>query len=184
MTIRREMRQGSKMVLGAALCGCFAALVFGAGCNRQAPADTRAADAQAIRDLDSQWSKSAAAHDVDGTVSYYSDDAVVLPPNGPMLTDKQAIRAGWAGMVGPGRNVSWQTTKAEAAASGDIAYTMGTYSLTMQDAQGKPVSDRGKYLCVWKKQADGKWKAVQDTWNSDLPVAVPEAPASKNMKKK
>lgn len=29
----------------------------------------------------------------------------------------------------------------------------------MNDASGKPVTDRGKYLEVWKKQTDGTWNA-------------------------
>jgi ketosteroid isomerase-like protein len=62
----------------------------------------------------------------------------------------------------------------EVAQSGDIGYTSGTYEFTMNDASGKPVNERGKYLEVWKKQADGKWKCVMDIWNSDLPVAPAE----------
>src|SRR6266702_2067927 len=44
---------------------------------------------------------------------------------------------------------------------------------TKAKGKGKASSDRGKYLAVWKKQADGSWKAEADTWNSDLlaPVA-------------
>ena len=34
----------------------------------------------------------------------------------------------------------------------------------------KPVTDRGKYLTVFKKQAAGTWKAVEDMINSDLPA--------------
>jgi hypothetical protein len=84
-----------------ALCGCLALIMLTAGCN-QTPADTRAADAQTIKDLDTQWSKTAGAHDLDGTLSYYSDDATVLPANAPMVADKQAIRARWAAELVPG----------------------------------------------------------------------------------
>jgi ketosteroid isomerase-like protein len=31
----------------------------------------------------------------------------------------------------------------------------------------KPATDKGKYLTVYEKQADGSWKAVADTFNSD-----------------
>ena len=47
-----------------------------------------------------------------------------------------------------------------------------------EDTHGKTVNDTGKYVCVWKKQADGSWKAEVDTWNSDLPV-VAAAPVGK-----
>jgi ketosteroid isomerase-like protein len=66
--------------------------------------------------------------------------------------------------------VSWQPTKAEASRGGDIGYTLGTYELTLNNPQGTPVTDRGKYLTVWKKQADGSWKVAVDTFNSDLPA--------------
>jgi ketosteroid isomerase-like protein len=31
------------------------------------------------------------------------------------------------------------------------------------------MTDKGKYLTVYTKQADGSWKAVADTMNSDSP---------------
>jgi ketosteroid isomerase-like protein len=71
----------------------------------------------------------------------------------------------------PGMNYTWKPTKVEVAKSGDLGYLYGTYSMTMNDAQGKPVNDSGKILEVWKKQPDGKWKCVADIWNSDLPMA-------------
>jgi len=61
----------------------------------------------------------------------------------------------------------------EASRSGDFAYDIGTYQLTMNDPQGKPMSERGKYTVVWKKQADGSWKAVADMFSSDLPLPAP-----------
>ncbi len=43
----------------------------------------------------------------------------------------------------------------------------------MNDPQGKQMSDHGKYMVVWRKQADGKWKAVGDMFNSDVPLPAP-----------
>jgi ketosteroid isomerase-like protein len=71
----------------------------------------------------------------------------------------------------PGLKVSWKTTKVEAAKSGEIGYSYGTYEMTFNDAKGKPMSDRGKYLEVWKKQSDGTWKCAADMFSSDLPLA-------------
>ena len=68
--------------------------------------------------------------------------------------------------------MSWKETKAEAAKSGELGYLYGTYELTMKDPKGAPgVHDAGNLVEVWKKQADGKWKCIVDTYNSDLPVA-------------
>jgi ketosteroid isomerase-like protein len=30
------------------------------------------------------------------------------------------------------------------------------------------VKDKGKYVEVWKKQADGKWKCIVDSYSSDM----------------
>jgi ketosteroid isomerase-like protein len=154
--------------------GCLALVLFLSACGQQTPPDTRAADESTIRDLDAQWSKAAGANDVDGTVSYYSDDASVLPPNAPIATTKEAIRAAWASILVPGASVSWQPSKVEVTHSSDLAYAMGSYESSSKDSRGKLVEDKGKYVEVWKKQADGKWKTVADIFNSDLPTAPAE----------
>jgi ketosteroid isomerase-like protein len=126
---------------------------------------------QTLRDLDAQWSAAAGAKDVEKTVSFYSGDAIVMPPNAPADTTKEAIRKGWQDLLAsPGLVIRWKTTKVEVAKSGDLACLSGTYELTMNDASGKPINDRGKYVEVWEKQADGKWKCGTDIWNSNLPV--------------
>lgn len=140
--------------------------------------DTRAADEAAIREADAAWSKAAEARDLDGVMSYYTDDAQLLPPNEPIATGKTAMRKSWAALMAPEMAVSWKVSKVEVARAGDLAYVVGTYTLAM-----KPSSDTGKLIEVWKKQADGKWKCVADTFNSDLPPA-PAAPAAPAMKKK
>jgi len=133
--------------------------------------DTKAE--QALRDADAAWSKAAGSKDLDKTVSYYSDDATVLPPNAPAATTKEAIRKIWQDMLAsPGFVISWKATKVKVAKSGDLGFVSGTYELTMNDASGKPVNDRGKYVEVWQKQADGTWKCGTDTWNSDLPASA------------
>ena len=151
--------------------GCIALLSFTSAC--QPMRDTRAVDESAIRDLDVQWSKVTAAKDAEGTVFYYAGDAALMAPNTPIVAGKEAIRRFWKGMLAsPGFSVAWKATKVEAARSADLAYVIGTYELTTNDARGKPVSDRGKYSEVWKKQADGNWKVIADMFNSDLPLPV------------
>lgn len=129
---------------------------------------------QALRDADDAWSKAAASKDLDKTVSYYSADAIVLPPNAPIATTKDAIKKLWGDLLAsPGLVISWKATKVEVAKSGDLGFVSGTYEFTMNDTSGKPTTDKGKYVEVWEKQADGKWKCGTDTWNSDLPAAPP-----------
>ncbi len=154
------------------LSGCFA-LISLALAGTTAAADTKTE--QALRDLDAQWSAAAAAKDLDKTLSYYSEDAIVMPPNASAARTKEAIRKVWEDLLASaGLVISWKATKVEVANSGDLACLSGTYELTMNDASGKPVNDHGKYVEVWEKQSDGKWKCGTDIWNSDLPTTPSE----------
>jgi ketosteroid isomerase-like protein len=130
---------------------------------------------KAVRDADEQWSKVAAAKDLDKTVSFYADDAVVLPPNQAAVTTKDGIRNLWKGFFDSLTEISWKTSRVEMAKSGDMGYLIGTYEMTMKDGS----KDKGKYCEVWKKQADGKWKVSTDMFSSDLPApgASPSPPA-------
>jgi ketosteroid isomerase-like protein len=126
---------------------------------------------QLLRDLDAEWAKAAAAKDLEQTIAYYSDDAIVLPPNATTAATKEAIRNVWKDMFGsPGLAITWKPTRVQLAKSGDMGWVSGTYELTMNDASGNPINDRGKYLEVWEKQADRNWKCRADMWNSDLPA--------------
>ena len=128
-------------------------------------ADTKETE-QSLRDLDAQWSAAAGAKDLEKTVSFYADDAVVLAPNQPMVTSKDGIRNLWKGFLDSISDMSWKATRVEIAKSGDLAVLTGTYEMTMKDG----TKDRGKYCEVWEKKAEGKWKCGTDIWNSDLPA--------------
>jgi uncharacterized protein (TIGR02246 family) len=150
----------------------FVALLLFSLLRTTSAADTKAIE-QTLRDLDAQWSAAAGAKDLEKTVSFYSDDAIVMPPNASAATSREAIRKVWQDLLASsGLVISWKTTKVEVAKSGDLACLSGAYELTVNDASGKPVNDHGKYVEVWEKQSDGRWKCGTDIWNSDLPFPV------------
>lgn len=153
-------------------CGCFAGMMLLAGCNAAPPpVDTKAVE-DAVRAADVAWAKAAGAQDVAAVVSYYADDAVVMPPNSPVVASKDGWQKAWAEMLVPGNSLSWTPNTVKSAASGELVYVQGTYTGNFKGPDGKAVADAGKYLEVWTKQADGSWKAVDDIWNSDVPQAA------------
>ncbi|MGP8260465.1 MAG: YybH family protein [Acidobacteriaceae bacterium] len=159
----------SKLVLSMAAFGCFAGLLLLAGCNQPAPVDTKAIETT-VKNADAQVLKAATAHDLTTLLTFYADDAVSLPANEELLTNRSEMQKSWAERLTPGVSVSWTPMYVDVAKSGDLAYILGSYTMTTKVAKGKPLTDTGKYLAVWKKQADGTWKVEADTWNSDLPV--------------
>jgi len=129
---------------------------------------------QLLRGLDGDWAKTAAGKDVEQTIAFYSDDAIVFAPNATSAATKEAIRNLWKDMfASAGFNITWQATRVQVGKSGEMAWVSGTYESTMNDASGKPIDDRGKYLEVWEKQTDGNWKCAADMWNSDLAGPAP-----------
>jgi uncharacterized protein (TIGR02246 family) len=154
----------------ARMLAVVGALILFVACAQQpvAPPDTRPADEAAIRTAATDWTKAAEAKDVEKFLSFYSDDATVYSPGAPAMSGADARRKFWSEAFGlPEIQVKIATTKIEAARSGDIAYETGTFEESFKDPKGKPVNVTGKYVVVWKKQANGQWKAIVDIFNSD-----------------
>jgi uncharacterized protein (TIGR02246 family) len=153
----------------------LALAIFQLGCTQAPPPapDTRAADEKAIRDSETQWVKDFTSKDMDKIVGHYADDGSVLMPNITIMTGKDAIRAGLKGAVDdPNFSIDLQTGKVEVSKGSDLAYTQGTYTFTGTDLKlKKKVLEKGKYVEVYKKQADGSWKVIEDMNNPDAPAA-------------
>jgi ketosteroid isomerase-like protein len=131
--------------------------------------DTRSIDEQAIRAADAEMLKALRAKDLNPLMSFYAYEASFFPLEEPIATGRRTIHATWAHYLAiPGfANPRWQLTKVEISRSGDLAYTQGTYETSLEEVQGKSVTDRGKWVDVWKKQPDGVWKIVADISNPD-----------------
>ncbi len=160
-----------------ALAACVTLAAISAGCSSAptapAPApDTRAADEQAVKDLEVAWSKDSASKDGDKWVSYIAEDGSGLYPGGATLNGKAAIKAAMAPyFADPNFALEFHATKTVASKGGDMVYSQGVYTMTLTNPKTKkPITDKGKFLTVYAKQADGSWKAVADTFNSDSPM--------------
>jgi ketosteroid isomerase-like protein len=151
--------------------GCIALLT---GCQPKAAPDQSAAAVEAVRAADLAWEKAFSGRDTTAAVATVEPTGSVLAPNALIATGPEAIRALFAGFYAlPGMTIHWQLSGVEAARSGELAYSHGTYQLTFSDPKRRPVTDHGKYVTVWRKQADSSWKVVLDIFNSDLPVPGP-----------
>ena len=140
------------------------------GCAPQVDVE---AEAAAIRAAEDEALEIAQAKDAERWASVYADDARVFPPNALLVTGKEAIRNLFAELfASPGFEIDWEVTRVEVSRAGDLGYVVGTYEVTVDDTEGNPVTDRGKWIAIWKKQADGTWKCIEDIWNSDQPAAT------------
>jgi len=140
-----------------------------AGAAAQKPVVNNAADEAAIAALSDREMVSFSAGTVDSNIALLSDDAVILPPNGPMLSGKDAIRK-WAADTVNRYRVSGKYTDRKIIVSGDWASERfaGELSLTPK-AGGAAITERIKGIHILRRQPDGSWKIAQDVWNTDTP---------------
>ena len=92
---------------------------------------------------------------------FMADSAVMLRPNAEPFRGREAIRS-----LFPARStgtLAWEPYFADIAAAGDLGYTLGAYTYTFTDTEGKERVGAGNYITIWKKQSDGTWKYVFDT---------------------
>ena len=142
----------------------LATLILFTACKQAV--DTKAEEAKLIQtSLD--WSKLAGTDSIERILSYWADDAVVLSPGEAPIKKKKAIRD----MVEsskkiPGFKIRWETLSASVSKSGDLGYLMEQNEISFKDSTGHMITEKNKGVTIWKKQADGSWKNIVDTWNA------------------
>ena len=153
----------------------IAAIALSLSACNQAPPDTHDADVKAIGDAETQWNAEYKAKDADKIAAHYADDAVLMAPAMAPARGKPAIAGTLKQMIAdPALSLTFQADRIDVSKSGDLAYTQGSYKMTMTDpATHKVVDDHGSYVTAYRKQPDGTWKAVSDIATSEVPPPAP-----------
>jgi uncharacterized protein (TIGR02246 family) len=133
-----------------------------------APADNVADVKKAIEDANAKFLDALAKGDAASAAGNYADDAILMMPNEAAMSGHQAIVDGFTKFVKDATISNGKPLTSDVQVSGDLAVETGTFEWTITPKGGKPMTDKGKYLTVWKKQADGNWKIIRDMNNSDL----------------
>ncbi|HTA28310.1 MAG TPA: DUF4440 domain-containing protein [Bacteroidia bacterium] len=102
-----------------------------------------------------------------------SDNAIESGEGSMPLEGKKAIGDFNATHPDTSFTLQWTPLKAEVAASGDLGYTFGGWTMKAKTKAGHDTSLYGNYITIWQKQADGTWKYVYDGGN-DTPKPVTE----------
>ena len=143
-------------------------LIF-TGCkpNPQALGALTVQDSVALRKIADRDAPVVLARDWNTLAAEYAEDAVRMPPNGPTVEGRDAIRR----MLQQTPPISAFTFRlVDLRGEGNFAYMRGAWSITVAPAGApKPVSDSGKILVVLRKEPNGSWVRVADAWNSDVP---------------
>jgi ketosteroid isomerase-like protein len=109
--------------------------------------------------------------DWNAVAGFYTDDAVVLAPNTEIARGPAAIRQTFSGMEAMRPNLSFSPDRI--VQSGDMAYEYGTYRMQITPSGAATITDRGKYLTVWRRMPNGEWKIAADMFNTSMPAPAP-----------
>lgn len=125
------------------------------------PTDPKTEVIEVLRD----FAKSFANHDVEACAGLYTDDAILLPPDSPALTDKAAIAEMFRGLFDGGVR-SNELRTLDVIEGGDLVVETGEFTFFLESG-----SMEGKYLGVWQRQEDGTLKCHREAFNSSAPAS-------------
>jgi len=95
----------------------------------------------------------------------YADDAVVMPaPAGTPVQGATAIAAFFQGLIDAGV-IEHRLTMTSSVADCNLAYQHGQWAAAMIGEDGIKQMFGGNVQLVYRKQANGEWKAVTHLWN-------------------
>lgn len=130
-------------------------------------------DRQAVLAAEADWDDAVAKHDVERVLAFFADDGASLPPDHEMVVGDGPRREYLAALFAePDFESSWETTRVDVSAAGDMALSVGTTSHAGRGPDGVPFTEQGKYVTVWGK-VDGEWKVLADMWNSTAVTPSP-----------
>jgi uncharacterized protein (TIGR02246 family) len=151
----------------AIILGGLVALEFGfaARADSRSKGDDVVAIQAAIDAGNHAYVAALEAHDAPGFADLFVEDAVSLPPFGPLIRGRAAIEASMSAAFARVVFVSAAMHTTETRMMGDTAVELGTYRLITQ-VDGYPTILTGRYLTVWHRDGNG-WKIAIDSSQPD-----------------
>lgn len=120
---------------------------------------TTVVDPEELMAADRRFQGETAERGTSGWVDAFAHDGKLVSGGG-VIEGKAAIRDAMGVLDSPDYSLTWEPEFAEA--SGELGYTYGTYTRTTNDTAGNAAVETGRYVTVWRREADGGWKVVLD----------------------
>ena len=163
------MRKTCFVILAAVTVACSSTTPSAGGASGNVSPDT-ASVRGAIEAANAKFVEAFKRADKAILIANYADDAILMMPNEEAWRGRDAIDKGFTGFLSQVSFKDGAATTGDVMVAGDLAVETGTFAWTLQPKSGPEIKDKGKYLTVWKRQADGTWKIVRDINNTDLPA--------------
>ena len=122
------------------------------------------ADSLAIVAAANAFSAAYVRGDADSMAALYTEDAAIFPEGTPAIVGREPIRRYWT--LPPNRRITRHVLMPDRIdIVGDVAHDYGRFQIA-GETDGTPWGPSfGKYLVVWRRGADGRWRMHLDMWN-------------------
>jgi ketosteroid isomerase-like protein len=135
------------------------ALTWACASSLHAPDVTRTR--AALQDADRAFNQATARRRAEGWMQFMAPDGSLIRPAGT-ITGPAVREAVTRMFADTSFTLTWEPVQADVGAGGDLGYTVGRWEAHFHDEKGVPTTSTGRYLTIWKQQADHSWKVVQD----------------------
>ena len=118
---------------------------------------------------DAEWSALASeGKDIDAILSYWTDNAVVIPPGMPTIKGKDQLRRYIEDSFKiPGFKISWNSSEVEFSPDGNLAHMFSENEVRFNTEDGSSIIVKGRAVTIWRRENDGVWRCAVDIWNSE-----------------
>lgn len=118
-----------------------------------------------IKRLRELWADAFNARDLETSLFFYADDAVVLPPNGIAVRGVEAIRDLLKSMFDAGHSEG-KFEQSQIEYSGNMAVEVGAYTVQTHGDDGTR-QDTGRYMATWRRQENGEFRITVNVWSTN-----------------
>jgi uncharacterized protein (TIGR02246 family) len=137
-------------------------LLAASACAHATPSASPAALAEiraSIEATNARFSEAVKHGDAEAVAQLFAEDGEAIPAAGKaFVSGRPALRDYYAARMRGTRFLEVVLTTVSVETSGDLAWETGTNRLTVQAGDAPPVTRTGRYLAVWRRQADGVWR--------------------------
>ncbi len=149
------------VLLGSLFCGCGQSI-------KRASQD----DIETIRKRQDEFLAAHSFNDGAKLAEFYTDDALLVPPDEPIVRGKQAIAEWYQRQLKKAPPIeNPKVILEEIDVFGNLAFNRGDFILKFEgETTDKPIIQNLRFITIWRKQPDGNWKFYCDIWNTYTPL--------------
>ena len=124
------------------------------------------ATAEELSQMNKDFGKAINNKDAETASLLYAENASIMPPNEQIVTGRENIKKYWQAFIDAGVS-DLSVATISTGSDGDLGYETGRFRLSIPGKDGKMTEEKGKYIEILKRDANGKWISLYGIWNED-----------------